>query len=58
MFDSNPEASCAVLTLDDNTVDVDFFRIQWPIQQTILALKSHNLPEIYQTMYKLGRKLN
>lgn len=58
MFDSNPAASCAVLTIIGETVSTRFHRISWPIEQMIQALKKHKLPDIYQSMYTLGKKLN
>ena len=58
MFDSNPAASCAVLTIKKNSIKVVLHRISWPIQLTIKALKKYKLPEIYQAMYLTGRKLN
>ena len=58
MFDSNPAASCAVLTIKKHSIKVVHHRITWPIQLTIKALKKNKLPEIYQAMYLAGRKLN
>ncbi len=58
MFDSNPAASCAVLTLDKDTIHVRHHRISWPVEVMIQALQLHNMPEIYQSMYILGKKLN
>ncbi len=58
MFDSDPSASCAILTLGKNNVTVKHYRIHYPVQQTIAAIAKYNLPEIYQTMYLLGQKLN
>jgi putative phosphoesterase len=58
MFDSNPAASCAVLTLQNKTIETKFYRIPWPIDQTVQALRKNKLPSIYQTMFILGRKLN
>lgn len=58
MFDSNPAASCAVITIKGDSVTTRFHRIPWPIEETIRALKKHNLPDIYGTMYTLGKKLN
>ncbi len=58
MFDSNPAASCAVLELGPNSVKVTHHRINYPVKQTIDALQLHNLPEIYQSMYLSGKKLN
>jgi putative phosphoesterase len=58
MFDSNPAASCAVLTIKKHSIKLVHHRISWPIQQTIKALKKNKLPKIYQAMYLAGRKLN
>ena len=58
MFDSNPAASCAVLSIQDKTIKVNHYRVNWPIEQTVQALQQYDLPEIYQTMYQTGRKLN
>ncbi len=58
MFDSNPDASCAVLELKKTTVTVEHYRIPYPVQQTVNGLKNNGMPEIYQSMYLLGRKLN
>ncbi|MCK5069610.1 MAG: metallophosphoesterase family protein [Desulfocapsa sp.] len=58
MFDSNPEASCSILTIDKAHINIKFHRVPWQISKTIEALKYHKLPAIYQSMYTLGRKLN
>ncbi len=58
MFDSNPAASCAVLTLKGSSISTDFFRIPWEIERTTEALRDNNLPQIYQLMYQMGKKLN
>ena len=58
MFDSNPEASCAILIIRKGCIEVRFYRIPWPIFETNEALQKHKLPAIYQDMYTLGRKLN
>lgn len=58
MFDSNPAASCATLTIEDNQINPKFYRILWPVDVTVAELKKQKLPEIYQTMFLVGRKLN
>jgi putative phosphoesterase len=58
MFDSNPAASCAVLTIKNNAITTKFYRIPWQLERTVLALKKNNLPAIYQTMFIMGKKLN
>jgi len=58
MFDSNPDASCAILQIQNGAVTVKHFRIKYDISKTVSALSSAGLPEIYQLMYLSGRKLN
>lgn len=58
MFDYNPAASCAVLSIDNKTVQVEHYRIPWLIKRTVKELQKCDLPEIYQSMYIQGRKLN
>ncbi|MEN8198830.1 MAG: metallophosphoesterase family protein [Thermodesulfobacteriota bacterium] len=58
MFDGDPSASCAVLELTDETVKVTHYRVGYPVEQTIGAMKRHGLPDIYHSMYRLGKKLN
>ncbi len=58
MFDSNPAASCAVVTIKGESVTTEFFRIPWSIEKMFLALKRNRLPDVYQRMYTLGKKLN
>ena len=58
MFDGNPAASCAVLTLTDSEIDVNHFRIQYDSAPLLQALKTNKLPEIYCLMFRKGKKLN
>ncbi len=58
MFDSNSAASCAVLTLNNSTVQICHYRINWPVAQMTLELKKNKMPDIYTTMYLQGKKLN
>ena len=58
MFDGNPRASCATLHLTPDSFDVQHFRIPYPVQQVVEGIKKNNLPDIYATMYILGKKLN
>lgn len=58
MFDSNPAASCALLSIKNKTIEIQFFRIPWPIERTVHALQKHKLPAIYQAMFIMGKKLN
>jgi predicted phosphodiesterase len=58
MFDGDPSASCAVLTLSANSLKVDHFRIAYNIDNIIKELRKHLLPAIYEDMFKSGQKLN
>jgi len=58
MFDGNPRSSFATMTVSSSAVSVVHHRIDYDIEKTVSALRAHSLPEIYCTMYKLGRKTN
>ena len=58
MFDGNPDASCAVLTISADELDLRHYRIAYDIERLIGSLHELGLPPIYDTMYRQGRKLN
>lgn len=58
MFDGKPTASCAVITITEDTIKVKHYRIPYPIEEVIKELEKQRLPAIYQEMYLRGRKLN
>lgn len=58
MFDGNPAASCATLTLTGEDIDIQLHRIPYPVEEVVTALRHHHLPEIYTDMFRQGRKLN
>ena len=58
MFDGDPRASCAVLSFTAGDIQVEHFRIPYPIQKVVGGLQENNLPEIYGEMFLTGRKLN
>ena len=58
MFDGNPEASCAVLTLSGEDIQVDLHRIPYPVEEVVTVLRQQQLPDIYTDMFRQGRKLN
>ncbi|WP_163339647.1 metallophosphoesterase [Desulfopila sp. IMCC35008] len=58
MFDGDPAASCAVLEVSANSIEVRHFRIPYNIDAVISGLRKHQLPQIYEDMFKTGRKLN
>ena len=58
MFDGDPSASCAVLSLNADAIQVEHFRIPYPIREVVDRLQQSNLPEIYARMFQAGRKLN
>jgi predicted phosphodiesterase len=58
MFDGNPTASCAVLSLTSDGVEVEHYRIPYSINLVIEGIRENNLPKIYEKMFRIGRKLN
>ncbi len=58
MFDGSPTASCAVLSLTGDDVEVEHYRIPYSIDWVIKGIRENNLPEIYEQMFRIGRKLN
>ncbi len=58
MFDGDPRASCAVLSLTADGIQVEHFRIPYPIHEVTAGLTANHLPEIYNKMFLLGKKLN
>ena len=57
MFDGDPSASCAVITIA-KSIEVEHFRIPYPVETVVSELEKQQLPVIYQEMYRQGRKLN
>lgn len=58
MFDGNPEASYAILQLIGDRVDVGLHRCPYDIDKVAAGLRDNTLPQIYETMFRQGRKLN
>ena len=58
MFDGDPRASCAALTITADSIAVQHFRIAYQINEVISKIRKNQLPEIYATMFKNGKKLN
>ncbi len=58
MFDGDPRASCAVLTLKKKRIEVRHYRIPYCIDDVVRELARQQLPPIYGEMYRKGKKLN
>ncbi|HHD63231.1 MAG TPA: metallophosphoesterase [Desulfobulbaceae bacterium] len=58
MFDGDPRASCAILTLKKGAIGVKHYRIPYAVEKVVDKLAHLQLPTIYATMYRSGRKLN
>lgn len=58
MFDGDPRASCAVLTLSPTGIEVQHHRIAYEIEDVISQLRKDRLPDIYDRMFRCGKKLN
>ncbi len=58
MFDGDPRASCATLELSADAVTVRHYRVAYAIDEVVARIREKDLPEIYATMYRQGKKLN
>jgi len=58
MFDGDPRTSFASLTLSSGEIEVEHFRIPYPVEAVVDGLKKNHLPGIYAKMYRTGKKLN
>jgi putative phosphoesterase len=58
MFDGDPRASCATLEISAAGFAIRHYRIAYPVERVVAAIRQHGLPEVYATMFQLGRKLN
>lgn len=58
MFDNNPAASCAILEITTDTIQVKHLRISYPVSEVITGLENKQLPEIYCRMFEQASKLN
>jgi putative phosphoesterase len=58
MFDGDPRASYAILTLSSGKISVKHFRTPYPVEEAVNSLKENQLPDIYATMLRTGKKLN
>lgn len=58
MFDGNPAACCAVLSVTADQLTVRHHRVNYDIAALTEELEHQGLPLIYQTMFLLGKKLN
>jgi predicted phosphodiesterase len=58
MFDSDPRASCATVTITGKQIRVQHFRVDYDIDAVVREIRGLELPEIYCTMFWQGKKLN
>jgi len=58
MFDGDPRASCAILTVKKRKIRVKHYRITYPVKKVTSAMKLNRLPAIYSQMFIRGKKLN
>jgi putative phosphoesterase len=58
MFDGNPKASCATMSIVDSKIQVHLHRIPYPVEDVVAGIRRLQLPEIYVDMFRQGRKLN
>lgn len=58
MFDGDPRACCAILTVENNKIMIHHLRVAYDIDLVTSKITQLGLPEIYGEMFKAGRKLN
>jgi putative phosphoesterase len=58
MCDGRPEASYAILDLDQGKISVDHHRCAYDVEAVVRALADHQLPAIYGAMFRTGSKHN
>jgi hypothetical protein len=58
MFDGDPRASYAVLSIKKHKVEVDFFRIDYDIEREASAQMAAGLPDVYAESTRRGISLD
>ncbi len=58
MFDGDPRTSFAILKISSGKIAVEHFRIPYAVKKVVKGLKKQKLPNIYTTMFRIGKKLN
>jgi hypothetical protein len=58
MFDGDYRVSFAILKISKRKIGVEHFRIPYPVKKVVKSLKKNRLPNIYTTMFQIGKKLN
>lgn len=58
MFDGNPQASYASITLRTRSLEVRHYRCSYDVEAVVRQLDHLGLPPLYSTMFRTGRKLN
>ncbi|MBW2407148.1 MAG: metallophosphoesterase family protein [Deltaproteobacteria bacterium] len=58
MFDGDPRTSFAIVKISSGKIAVEHFRIPYAVKKVVKGLKKQKLPNIYTTMFRIGKKLN
>ncbi|MGD9947800.1 MAG: metallophosphoesterase [Desulfobulbus sp.] len=58
MFDGNPEASYAILSIKKGTIEVSHYRCPYDVDAVVQRIKENELPPIYGEMFRTASKLN
>jgi len=56
MMDGRPDASFAILRLDNGRIEVDLHRCPYDVEAVVRAICDHQLPPIYGEMFRTGSK--
>ncbi|MCL2790959.1 MAG: YfcE family phosphodiesterase [Desulfobulbus sp.] len=56
MMDGQPDASFAILQLDNGRIEVSLHRCPYDVESVVRALNQHQLPAMYAEMFRTGTK--
>ena len=58
MFDNNPEAAYAILSINNGKIEVSHHRCAYDVEAVVRVLAERQLPPVYGEMFRAGRKTN
>ena len=58
MFDNNPEAAYAILSINNGKIEVSHHRCAYDVEAVVRVLAERQLPPVYGEMFRVGRKTN
>lgn len=58
MFDGNPEAAYAILTIKKGKIEVSHYRCPYDVEAVVQGIRENTLPPIYGEMFRTASKRN